>query len=132
MAVTATVIAHEPLPGIAPLISCMPTSPAFNKVPLLSCSVPPQVFVVVVLAKVIGPGAVGVVGKVSVNVAPTKVTALLLNKVIVSVEIPPALIEVGENDLIIVGLASTSILALVGNALLPLGVISPPPAIVLV
>jgi hypothetical protein len=109
----------------------MPKSPAF-KVPLLwSCKVPPQVFVVVKGAATVRPGA-GVVGKVSVKVAPLKVASLELLSVMVSVEVPLGPIGLGEKLLLILGRDRMVRLALAGAAFVPLLEVIAPAEMVLV
>lgn len=72
---------------------------------------PLQLFVVTVSANVIAPG---VIGNVSVNVAPVRATELLFESTICNVETPVfGRIGLVKNDLEIVGDASTVILALV-------------------
>ena len=122
-------MAHEPLPGILPPFNLTPTFPADNVPLILLLTTPPQVLVIAVLATVKAPG---VVGKVSVNDAALNVTAFELNRVMVSVETPPALIVVGEKDLVIVGWARMAIVALAAKALSPSGVLSAPAGSVLV
>lgn len=128
-AVIGTVIAQDPLPGMLPPFKRIPALPAASGVFALLLSVPPQVLVIAVLATVM---ALGRVGNVSTNVAPFSVTALELNKVTVRVEMPPALIVLGENDLLMVGRAKIAMAALVAKALLPRGVTSASAGMVLV
>lgn len=73
-------------------------------------SEPPQLLVVVRSATVMAPG---VMGKVSVNVAPVSGTALLLPSTICKVDVPVFdRIGLVKNDLVMVGRASTARLAL--------------------
>jgi hypothetical protein len=117
--VTFTVTLQLEFPEISPLLSLMPKSPAAKVPPLWSCKVPPQVFVVVKGVATTRPGA-GVVGKVSVNVAPLRVASFELLSVIVSVEIPLGPIGLGEKLLTIVGRARIVKLAVAGAAFVPL------------
>jgi hypothetical protein len=89
--------------------------------------VPPQVFVTVVFAKVIAPGAVG---KISVNVALVNVSAFVFVNVICNNDVPVGLIVLGVNSFTIEGLANTLTGALTANALFPDTVTRPPTAIV--
>jgi hypothetical protein len=116
------------LPGILPPASLIEPAPTESAAPPTWVTVPPQVFVKVVLAKVI---AAGVMGKMSLNVAVVSVSALLFDKVILSVEVPPGLMLAGVKAFAISGLASTERVAEVGNALLPDGVTNPSVGIVL-
>jgi hypothetical protein len=89
----------------------MPAAPTDSAAPRLLSSDPPQLFVVTVSANVITPGAVG---KVSINVAPVKATELLFESTIWRVDTPVfGRIGLVKKDLLILGEASTVILALV-------------------
>lgn len=87
----------------------MPTSFVANAVLALLTKVPPQVLVIVVLAIVIAPGAVG---NTSVNVGPSvgpvSATELLLDRTIRKVDTPvTGKIGLVKKDLVITGAAST-------------------------
>jgi hypothetical protein len=111
-----------------PLASLIEPAPAASAAPPTWVTVPPQVLVKVVLANVIAPGKVG---NVSLNVAVVNVSALLFDKVMVRVDVPPGLMLAGVNAFTITGLASTESVAELGNALLPEGVTRPSAGIVL-
>jgi hypothetical protein len=117
-AVTGTVIVQEPLAGIDP--------PVIVTLEVLNVMTPPQL--VVGVAEIVTP-----LGKVSVNGADkVAAVALALLKVMVRVELSPALIVAGLNALPIVGgtVAGTTVnVATAGLALLPLLVCKAPAAI---
>lgn len=121
-------IAHEPLPGMLPPFNRIPALPAANPVLALLFTTPPQVLVIELLATVIEPPPLPA-GNTSVKLAFVSVTALLLNSVTVSVATPPDPIVLGENDLVMLGLANTVIVAAAGNALLPEAVTNAPAGI---
>ena len=113
-AVTLTVIVQLPPPSIvAPAKGSirMPTLPAaiappaeFWRVPAVLPEV--QVFVVVLLKSVMAPGATG---NTSVNDTPARVAIFGegLAMTIVKTEEPPLAMDVGANDFVIVGGATT-------------------------
>ncbi|MBK8323039.1 MAG: hypothetical protein IPL06_09935, partial [Betaproteobacteria bacterium] len=59
LAVTFTVTVQLPPAGIVPPVRLIPTSPMPSAPAAVSVSVPPQVFVFVPFASVIGPGETG-------------------------------------------------------------------------
>ena len=109
MAVTSTVIWHEPLAGITPALSLMPTAPA-AKVPFaLLVKGPAHVFVVTSgEATVIAPPAGVDAGKMSVNAAPVTARADVLFNTMVSVDFAPGAMAAGEKVLAIFGAITTS------------------------
>lgn len=91
-----------PASGGTPVIKRMPGSPLASAPPRLSCSVPPQLFVVVRgAATVMAPGTSG---NVSVNERPFR-ASFWFGFVIVKVnlEVPLARIGFGEKSLAMVG-----------------------------
>lgn len=88
----------------------MPVEPTSRAAPKLLSRVPLQLFVVAVFASVIAPG---IVGNVSMNVAPVRATELLFESTICRVDIPVfGKIGLVKKDLVTVGEARTLILAL--------------------
>ena len=114
--------------GIVPPVSIMPTSPTEIVPPELSLKVPPHVFDVVVLMSVIAPG---VVGNMSVNVAPVKAVGVRFASVIVKVVLVFVATGLVEKLLLISGTGTDNV-ALAEALLEPALVVSPPTGIVLV
>jgi hypothetical protein len=99
------------LDGITPPDNWIPAEPTANAAPRLLNNVPLQLFVTIVSAKVIAPG---VIGNVSINVAPVRATELLFDNTICNVDTPVfGRIGLVKKDLEIAGDDSTVILAFV-------------------
>ena len=94
--VTVTVMVQTLLADNDPLLSLMPVSPMFNVPPLLSVREPPQVFVVVVFARV------KLVGNGSVKVTPVIASVVGFVSLIITADVPPGAIAFGLNDLLMV------------------------------
>ena len=108
---------------MTPPVNRMPADPTANAAPRLLNNAPLQLFEVVRSATVMAPG---VVGKVSVNVAPVKATELLFARTICKVDTPVfGRIGLVRNDLEMVGAARTVISAV---AAVPLDPAEGPPA----
>ncbi|MBK8323041.1 MAG: hypothetical protein IPL06_09945 [Betaproteobacteria bacterium] len=123
-------IVQLPPAAIVPPVRLIPTSPTPSAPAPVSVSVPPQVFVFVPLASVIGPGETG---NTSVKARPVSAVALGLVTVTASVVVPPEAIVAAPKALATVGRASTSRFALAAPALLPpLAVVTLPAARVFV
>ena len=121
MAVTSTVIWHEPLAGITPALSLMPTAPA-ARVPLsLLVKVPTQVLVVFKGDATVNAPPAGVdTGKMSANAAPVTSKADVLLSMMVSVDFAPGAMAEGEKVLAMVGAITTSRLEDIPAAVSPL------------
>lgn len=121
-AVTETVTAQEPLPGIEPPVKVT------VELPDVAVTTPPQVLLALL------PDTVTPLGKESMSGAVIDATVLLvLLKLMVRVETPPAVIEAGLNDLLNPGATVAPVtvkVAVAAPALLPLLVCSPPAATV--
>src|SRR6185436_9018426 len=104
------VIAQEPLAGIVPPESWKPVSPEPIAPAAWSPSVPPQVLVVVALAIVIAPGAMG---SVSVKAAPVIAIEFVLESVTVRLVVPDTGMLGAPKAFVVVGSASTVTPALV-------------------
>ena len=107
---TLTVMVQLPFEGMTPPFNWIPAEPTIRAAPRLLSSEPPQLLLVVRSASVMAPG---VMGKVSVNVAPVSATRLLLASTICKVD-TPVFDRIGlvRNDLVMVGRVSTARLAL--------------------
>ena len=120
LAVTSIVITHELPAGTVPPVRLTPADPAANTPPALFCRVPAHVLVVVNgVATVI---AAGVVGKVSVKATPVSATLAAFDSVMVSVDLVPGPMLLGENDLATIGRAVSSTAVLEGAPAAPVWV----------
>lgn len=122
-AVTATVTVQEPFAGIEPPVKVTVGLPA------MAVTTPPQVLLAL-------PDTLTPLGRESVSGAVMVATVLfVLVRLIVRVETPPAVMEVGLNDLLSPGgdcfAFPTVKVAIAAPALLPLLVCNPPAATVL-
>src|SRR5215216_4871143 len=87
---------HMLLADKAPPLSLMPVSPTFNPPSPASVSVPPQVLVVVMFARV------RLAGKVSVKPMPVNARVVGFASLTVRTDVPPGTIAFGLKDLLIV------------------------------
>jgi len=105
VAVTVTVTVHvPPLGGIVPPLK--PTLPP----PGAAATVPPQV-----VAALLGVAIVKPLGKVSVKAAPVAAPVPVLPSVMVSVDVPVEVTELGENALLTVTAACAPAAASIRN-----------------